>query len=229
VFKTTCGTISDRAILFRQVIHPVAFRKKAFAADKCFLLEERPDGTVEGSLAWDRYLPTETSVRHHGCRLAQSQYQRLVARRGLAKLKPKDRRIYCGAYALVAQDIRAITQLLPVEVAAVSVVHQPEDDQIAHVGLHITLNPNPLDREDTKTAVLACLLRACAGPLRHICENDKDVNPHPSAQLSGGHRGDFIDERPKTQKAWAILIFCFCKALGNLCRLLGQRSDLQSS
>jgi hypothetical protein len=116
--------------LFRGAHHPVAFRKRAFQYSKFIKLYSDTPGLVEASFIWERYAPTLSFVHAYGCRTSKKRNQN----------RPEKRDIYCGAYQLNAWHIRglATTEGLS-EVVTADVIHQVEDNEIAHASLRVVL------------------------------------------------------------------------------------------
>jgi hypothetical protein len=130
--------IPDRDALYRHTVHPVAFKGSAFLWDKCLNLSTRDDG-FEGSLAWEKYLPTNDMLHAYGCRLAR---QRNEQKKASGKYKEKDRQSYAGAYRLTGRDIRALPGSDGLEeVLSADVIHQIEKGEIAHVALKVVFKP----------------------------------------------------------------------------------------
>lgn len=196
--------ISDRDSLFRQTIHPITFRGKAFAPEKFLKLYDRDDGSLLASLTWERYVPTAKLVHDYGCRLASRMNERLPG-------KSKDRRkyIYCGAYQTKGGAIRALPDADGLDdVLSADVVHHIEYGELAHTDLRIVLKSNPsFNVEGTKTAILDRLWTGCCGPLRHKCECDADVIDHPSTGLDTPPGGIYFDTRSFLSRVLCVLRF----------------------
>jgi hypothetical protein len=178
--------------LFRHSIHPASFRGRAFATDKLWNLNIQSDGSLLGSLVWERYAPTQRDVHEHGCRLA---LKRNDAKRQAGTYKEKSRQVYCGAYRLEAKAIRALPSDQLAGVKSADVIHHIENGEIAHTDLRILLVQGHFDIEGTKTAILDRLWYVCTGPLKHICTEDKDVAPHPNSNLTTPPSGSYTDTR----------------------------------
>lgn len=204
-----CGRIPDGDSLFRQSIHPISFKGRAFAWEKCLKLYEEPDGSVLASLTWERYVPTTELVHDYGCRRAFSINEK---KRTHGKLKDKDRHVYCGAYQLKGRAIRALATAEALnEILSADVIHHVEEGEIAHADLRIVLKPGAgLDVEGTKTAILDRLWNVCSGPLRHICDYDKDIAVHPSSGLITAPAGPYSDTRSGFLRLWYIVRFRIC-------------------
>ena len=196
------GSIPDDDNLFRFCTHPVSFKGKVFSTAKFLLIQPQPDGSFLASLVWERFVPTVGHVHCAGCRLARGMNQNKL---NAGKYKAGNKSVYCGAYRVRAGAIRA----LPAEVSAVEfadVVHRTESGELAHTDLRIKLYPGPDSNiEGTKTQILDRLWNACCGPLRHICECDKEVIPHPSAALLNAPFGACSDTRSWLER-WFSLI-----------------------
>ncbi len=191
--------ISDDDGLFRHTIHPVAFKGGGLNPAKAMNLRVRGDGSILGSLAWERYLPTTAHVHGHGCRLA-------FKRNANVNFEPRKRQIYCGAYRLNGGAVRALTADIH-EVLFADVVHHPENGEIAHTDLRIVLRSDTFDVEGTKTAIVVSLWNSSSGPLRHICNYDTDINPHPSSLLPTAAGGAYSDSRTRLERYWFVLRF----------------------
>lgn len=168
------------------VIHPLAFSSRGLDAGKMIALRPEPetDKQLVTSLAWQKFLPTEASLHEYGCRLAGGMNDRLVAQG--KKLKDSNRRIYCGSYHLKTSVVRQLvgSDELP-ELSTAYVLHEIENDEIAHANLRIIIREDwQGDIAATMTAIVDRLWNGCQGPLKHICDCDRSVLPHPSAELS---------------------------------------------
>jgi len=196
--------IPDGNNLFRHAIHPVSFRKTTFVTDKFWHLSNEPDGTILGSLAWERYAPTAHYVHAHGCRLAS---RRNEAKRLSERYDDKKRQVYCGAYQVTARSVRDIALDELAGVLSADVVHHVEEGEIAHTDLRFTLvKPEAFDVEGTKTAIIDRLWNACTGPLAHACDCDRALNPHPNTLLAIPPLGRYRDQR-----WWITRIWCFIR------------------
>ena len=205
-----CSHIPDGDSLFRQSIHPVSFKGEAFAWAKCLMLYDQPDGSLEASLTWERYLPTTEAVHDYGCRMA---FRRNEKKRIAGNLTDKNRNVYCGAYELKGKAIRELPTIEGLnELLSAGVVHQVEEDgEIAHAALKIVLKPGGApDIEGTKTAILDRLWNACSGPMKHICDCDKNISQHPSSSLATPPAGVYSDTRSSLLRFWCIIRFHVC-------------------
>ena len=160
--------------------------------------DETNPGLIEASFVWDRYVPTQALLHAYGCRMSNKRNHR----------RPRDRDVYCGAYHLKASHVRALVGIarLP-EVATADVVHQIEDNEIAHVGCVITLHAGGDEGgiEGVKTAIIDRLWSSCRGPLIHTCQMDRDLDPHPSNNLEVAPLGPFLDDRTIIRRAWCLV------------------------
>jgi hypothetical protein len=121
------------------------------------------------------------------------------------KFKEKYRHYYCGAYQLTGCLVRALAIAPGLdEVASADIIHQIEAGEIAHTDLRVVLKPGNFDIENTKTAIGDRLWNACSGPLKHICDCDKETDPHPSATLSIPPAGPYADDRSYLRRRWHI-------------------------
>jgi len=199
------GHIPDGDDLFRHSIKPLSFKAGIFVSQKFIMLKQEPDGSLLGSLAWERYVPAIEHVHGYGCRVAFRMNEK---KRAEGKLKEKDRRVYCGAYGLKGEAVRklATTSNLD-EILSADIIHHIEEGEIAHTDLRIFLKPGIVDIEDTKTAIVDRLWNACSGPLRHICDHDKDIKSHPSSSLLTAPCGEYSDTRSSFVRRWYILRF----------------------
>jgi hypothetical protein len=201
------AAIPQNANLFRGAHHPVAFQKQVFRYAKFMMLysgDENP-GVIEASFIWERYAPTLSRVHSYGCRISNRRNQK----------KPKTRDVYCGAFHINACHIRglATTDGLP-EVTTADVVHHVEANEIAHASLRVVLRDGigEDDIEGVKTVIVDRIWNNSRGPLAHKCEGDKDLNPHPSANLSAAPLGPYVDQRSKARRLWCLARFwwlCF--------------------
>jgi hypothetical protein len=196
-----CGRIPDSDNLFRLCRHPVAFNGGVFVNQRFWHLEYK-NGVLHGSLVWERYAPTAEYVHTLGCRMASTTNEK---RRRAGRLKDRDRHVYCGAYQLTGRLVRALATTPGLyEVATADVVHQIEDGEIAHTDLRIVLKPGAFNVEATKTAIGDRLWNACRGPLKHVCDSDKERNPHPSSTLNPPPDGIYLDHRSHLRQRWSI-------------------------
>jgi len=197
------GRIPDNDNLFRHCTHPISFKKERFASEKVIKIYDEPDGkTLLASLAWERFVPTTKLVHGYGCRLSLGINNRAKAR---DKFDPTRPNVYCGAYRLSADTVRALRADLD-EVESADVIHNIEEGEISHTDLRIVLIPSDgLDRENTKTAIVDRLWYACCGPLRHTCDCDFGINPHPSLSLITAPKGACSDTRSSFYRLWSII------------------------
>ncbi len=217
----SCSHIPDGDSLFRQSIHPLSFKGKAFAWAKCLMLYDEPDGSLLASLTWERYLPTTEAVHDYGCRLAFRMNER---KRIAGKLTDKNRNVYCGAYQMKGRAIRALVTVEGLnEVLSADVVHHVEEGEIAHADLRIVLKSGGVpDIEGTKTAILDRLWNASSGPMKHACDCDKNIAEHPSSSLITPPAGAYSDTRSHFIHFWCIIRFYICSFLW---RTLFRHSD----
>lgn len=196
--------IPDGDNLFRASVRPVSFKGKAFAAQKVIRLEPRPGGRLIGSLAWEKYAPATDHIHGYGCRLAFRMNETLKAE---GKFNDKSRRVYCGAFRLKAGAIRSLPSLAGLEeISFANVVHLVERGEIAHTELEIVLKPGA-NVQASATAIIDRLWNACSGPLKHICDGDNDVMPHPSASLPVAPCGPYSDDRSRITRLWHLVRF----------------------
>jgi hypothetical protein len=187
----------------------MAFRGGAFVSEKLFFLKDDPaSGATLGSLALERFLPTPDHVHSYGCRLASKTNERKQAS---GKLNPRSRSVYCGAYRLMARSVRELvgTEKLT-ELVAADVTHLPEDGEVAHVELRLVFADGATNKEGTKTVIVDRLLHATTGPLRHVCDADIDLNPHPGKALATAFGGECVDRYPKLSHLWRVIRFRLC-------------------
>ncbi len=205
--------IPDSDSLFRHCIHPLSFKNqgKRFASEKLLHLQdgqEQGKGTLLGSLAWEWYVPTTKHVHAYGCRVASYMNKNLRSGSHKKRQKRQKRRIYCGAYRLNGSAVRALATTDGLnEISSADVVHHIENEEIAHTDLRISLNPGILDVEGTKTVIVDRLWNTCSGPLKHIADCDRDVNPHPSSDLSTPPAGPYSDTRSYLHRLWSLIRF----------------------
>ena len=212
-----CGRIQDGDYLYRHTVFPLSFHKETFDKEtfdpsRLFhLVDDAVSGAILGSLAWERFVPTPEYIHAYGCRLASKINDK---KRAGGELKRKHRHIYCGAYGLKARSVRALVSAEGLgEVASADVTHLVEDGEIAHAELRIGLVTGTVDVEGTKTAILDRLLNASCGPLTHICDDDDDLDEHPSTSLSIGRGGEYVDTRSYLSLLWCVVRFHICSWL----------------
>jgi hypothetical protein len=197
------GRISDEAGLFRHCIYPNAFRGKTFLPEKLWYLVKKDDGALYGSLAWDRYLPRIMDVHAYGCSLSGVMNAKKVK---IGKTKPKDRLFYCGAYHIRGYSVRALANTPGLnQVISADVFHLIEEGEIAHVALKISTIADDANDEGTKTVIVDRLWNSCTGPLKHVCTYDRDVAPHPSAELPDAPHGLFTDNKGRCRRFFWVL------------------------
>lgn len=199
--------VKDGDNVFRLVIHPIAFRSKAFAVAKMIHLVWLDQETIVTSLAWEIFLPTAEMLHRYGCDHASSLNQKTLQDRG--ELRAKDIRVYCGSYQLRTNLVRGLAAMDGLDgVASADVVHLVEDGKIAHVNLEIKIDPEwSGDLEGTKTAIIDRLWNACRGPLRHVCRTDAQETLHPSAALEIPPSGEYTDTRTSMHR-WCSIVRC---------------------
>lgn len=192
------GPIAENDSLFRHVVFPLAYRGRVFQWDKGMNLSDGADGTVLGSLAWERFVPTLAEIHGYGCRLAFRMTEN-VREKKKEKYRDKDRRIYTGAYQFKAGRIRALTKIDGLDdVLSADIIHHIEDGEIAHTDLRFTLSKEPkFDIEGTKTAILDRLWHVCNGPLIHKCDYDEDILDHAGSALPTPFSGPYKDMRDR--------------------------------
>lgn len=194
-------------MLFRHCVFPVSFSGKAFKPEKYWRLYDAVNNTIEASVACERFAPDASFIHAYGCRLAAGMNVDEEKKNG-ASLSEKNRRVYCGAYALTVDSVRGLvgTENLP-EISSANVVHKIENDEIAHAAVLIEVTPGYGSIEATKTAIIDRLWNATCGPLLHICDCDAKLNPHPSARLPQASAGSYIDSRTGLEKIWCKVRF----------------------
>jgi hypothetical protein len=206
------GRIANDDRLFRLCTFPIAFKtgkkKCIFEPKKVMYIEPQDDGSLAASLAWQRFVPTADLVHQYGCRLSRGINKK---KKDEGKYSDAKRNVYCGSYQLRASDVRDLPSNVQGVVFA-DVYHQIENDEFAHAHLRILLEAN-WDSEGTKTAILVWLWGACYGPLAHICDCDKHLNPHPHVDLGPGPRGPYHDTRSRFERWRAVLRFRVCNWL----------------
>jgi hypothetical protein len=207
-----CRRIPDGDSLFRHSIYPLSFKRKSFAWDKCLKLYDEDDGSLLASLTWERYVPTIELIHAYGCRLAFRMNDR---ERAAGKFKDKNRRVYCGAYQLKGRAIRALVACEGLdEIVSADVVHHVEEGEIAHTDLRIVLRRGGgFNLDGTKTAIIDRLWNACSGPLKHVCDCDRDIADHPSSALDTAPAGAYSDTRSYLVRLWSMVRFQVCSWL----------------
>lgn len=198
------GHIANNDNLFRHTVYPISFGGKkhnAFSHAK-FLHLVQVDDLIETSVTWERYVPTERYVHEYGCRLAVKQN---ADKRLKGTYKEENRRIYCGAYQLRARAVRALGNADP-KISSADVIHVIENDEISHSALKIFLRSREFI-EGTKTAILVHLWNTCTVPLLHICDCDRHLTQHPSADLEAAPAGAYCDNRHRLSRLWFLTRF----------------------
>jgi hypothetical protein len=204
-----CGWIPDGDKLFRHSVFPYGFTKERFRHGGIIKFYNQEDGSLLGSVTWQRLLPTTQHIHGYGCRLAAKQNQKLVAKGEFAESK---RRIYCGAYQFTAESIRLLATLHELnEIASAEVTHHPEDGEIAHTDLKIKFNGVPVNIATTKTAIIDRIWAAGCGPLTHVCNCDADIVDHPNSTLSAPPGGAYIDDRSSYLRPLRIVRLRLCE------------------
>jgi hypothetical protein len=74
-----CGTIPKDDKLFRHSVYPNGFPAKRFSPAGIIKLFDQADGSLLGSVAWQRFFPTTAHIHAYGCRLAAKQNEKLIA------------------------------------------------------------------------------------------------------------------------------------------------------
>jgi hypothetical protein len=201
------GAVPDGESVWRSAVFPVAFKKKKQLSPKTFLkLWPASEGpfVLEMSLVRGKYAPTLPMVHAFGCRLAASQNQLLIG-----KEKAADR-IYCGAYQLTVGDIHNLRGMANLsEVTKVEVLHVIEDGEFAHSNLRIEVDTKGDEEavEPIKTEIVDRLWQRLAGPAKHVCKCDEEVDPQPSDWLQDSPRGRYVDTRSKPRVVFEILSY----------------------
>ena len=160
--------VPDDNNLFRHSVHPTSFKGNNFAPEKHLKLNDvnGDERLIEASVAWQRYLPTTEHVHLYGCKLA---FKRNEKARNNGKFKEKSRQVYCGAYQIKAHAVRSIINELP------------------------EMDVGDFDVEAIKTAIIDRLWNASCGPLRHVCDCDRDLADHPSSKLPDAPMGGSVE------------------------------------
>jgi hypothetical protein len=208
----TWGSIPNGDRLFRHAFYPLCFKTKQrlFAWQNLIYFKKQHDGSLLGSLAWERYVPTEKYVHEYGCRLARGRNDK---KRAEGRFADENRDIYCGAYQLRADAVRALVtddkldEISSNEILSVDVVHHIEAGEIARTDSKVLLKPKVTNIAFTKTAILVGLWNACSGPLRHTCDSDLNVNPHPNINLITAPAGECSYTRPYFNRLWYLVRF----------------------
>ena len=197
--------ISDGDNLFRHSVYPVSFKGGRFQSGKLWRLVDKDERTVVTSVAWQRYVPTARHIHEYGCRLALGRNQRAQLD---GKYRESGRQIYCGAYQLSAQAVRALVGTHGLEeIESADVVHRIENGEIAHADLTVTLQSTGRDVEGTKTAIIVRLWTGCRGPIVHVCDGDADVTEHPSQHLTPPPSGLYVDTRSYVSRLLFLISF----------------------
>lgn len=187
------------------MVNPIAFTNagKVFNWEKAFRLNhDQTSGAIFGSMAWDHFLPTTAHIHGYGCRLAAKINDK---RKVGGELKKKNRHVYCGAYEVKAGLVRSLVGVEGLsDLASADVTHLIEDGEIAHAELRFKLSSEAMSIEGTKTAIVVSLLNGVSGPIKHLCECDRDITPHPSTMLTTGQLGEFVDRRSFLERLWHI-------------------------
>jgi len=217
--------IPDGDSLFRHAIFPASFRSTSsfertlFAYEKLMNFKyDESDRSLLTSLAWERYDPTIRHIHGHGCRTAFRRNQDMRKR---GTFKEKNRSIYCGAYQLTAKAIRELASIQnPGEISSAEATHDIEEGEIAHTDLRIVVSQNGPSIDSTKTAIIDRLWAVCYGPLRHSCNCDREIGPHPSSKLEMPYGRPYHDGRSRLCRWWYVLRFralhwlwCVCSGI----------------
>jgi hypothetical protein len=196
------GRIPDRDSLYRLCTHPISFNNRGrFVPRKVITLYDQVDGSLLASVAWERFVPTAPLVHAYGCRLALGINQRAVAAG-----RSRQKSIYCGAYQLRASAIRALPNEVD-EIASADVIHHIESGEISHTDLRIVLaTGSGLNVETTKTAIMDRLWwHVFRGPMKHICDCDNAIVPHPNSNLDAAPLGACVDTRSNFERRWSVV------------------------
>src|SRR5262249_27560380 len=99
-----------------------------------------------------------------------------------------------------------VTDLVRIsEIESASINHEIEqDNEIAHANVRIRLTDN-VDNdvfESMKTIIVDGLLRRSRGPIRHACDGDGGINPHPKDSLPDAPGGPYRDDRTDLRRLW---------------------------
>jgi hypothetical protein len=219
-----CG-IPSKDTLFRGAHHPVAFQRKAGLNPAKFMKlywEASKPELIEASFVWERYAPTLELVHNYGCRTSHKRNE---------NSKPGKRDVYCGAYQLNVDHVRRLVGIdrLP-EVVGADVIHKIEHGELAHVASLITI-ALPIDEdavEGVKTAIVDRLWNSCRGPIEHICDFDRDLDPHPNNKLDLAPSGRYTDGRSSLMRALCFYRYRLLKfAWGLRFRFFGPPAGLE--
>ena len=200
--------IADRDNYFRHSVYPVSFRGKSFASKNLMALRDLADGSLLTSLTWQQYVPTTSYIHSYGCRMASRRNDK---KRADGAYKEKNRQVYCGAYQLTGRAVRALATVENLhEISSADIIHHIEEGEIAHTDLRIVLKAGQFDIEGTKTAIVDRLWNTCTGPLRHICDCDTEIEPHPNSRLETPPAGQYFDTRSYLRRLWFFIRFQVC-------------------
>lgn len=191
--------IPDKDSLFRHAVYPASFKKKVFANESLWHLTNQADGSILGSLAWQRFEPTASYVHQHGCRLSRNRNERA---RQKGTYKEDRRNVYCGFFEISAERVRGIPSDPLSGVLSADVIHHIEENEIAHTDLRFRLHPDESNIEAVKTAIAVLLWNRCTGPQMHVCECDTNVVMHPNGGLEITPLGEYEDTR---SWGWIVL------------------------
>jgi hypothetical protein len=194
--------------VFRSAHHPIVFRRNIFRPGPFLRLYNNPDPrTIEASFVCQRYAPELCYVHSYGCRISRGRNQ---------NRRPEARDVYCGAYNLKVGTMRglATTNGLRGVIVRADVVHQIENNEIAHAALKIELDQNVQEDaiEGVKTAIVDRLWYWSYGPLLHRCYADRNLVPHPNTRLPPGLSGQYVESRSVAKRMCDLVRFGFLYA-----------------
>jgi hypothetical protein len=198
--------------VFRGAHHPIVFKKSIFRPGPFLrLYNEQNPRLIEASFVCQRYAPELCYVHSYGCRNSRERNRRRRSGEG---------DVYCGAYQLKVATVRGLPNTVGLThvVVTMDIVHQIENDQIAHAALKIELNQNVPEAaiEGIKTAIVDRLWRWSHGPVLHRCKTDRKLVPHPNTLLPTGPAGAYIEDRTIRTRIWYLVRFWFLLAAWKL-------------
>ena len=187
--------------IYRAVLYPVAFNKKNNITEKNLFHLTTIDKNIISSVVSERYAPNSNCIHEYGRRLAE---------------KRQNKSIYCGYYQISVKDIKSYMNInksyFKKSMKFVGVIHNIEDNEIAHADLTFKISENEHDIENLKTSIAAELYRIIRGPFKYIEPNDTSTTGNPCEKLE--YKGYISSCNRYSLKAiWLSIIGLFHKKL----------------
>jgi hypothetical protein len=193
--------IPDCYDIYRAVLYPVAFNKKNNITEKRLFHLTTIDENIISSVVSERYAPNSNCIHEYGRRLAE---------------KRQNKSIYCGYYQILVKDIKSFINKCDYKesIKFVGVIHNIEDNEIAHADLTFKTSENVHDIEELKTFIVVELYYIIRGPFKYIEPNTNNTSTtgNPCEKLE--YKGDISScNRYGLKAIWLSVIGLFHKKI----------------